>query len=100
MTNKIIDICVDRIITLDIGDKIRVWKVTGVYLGSVRQEDMVGLKCLDKHNGINGKVDIEEMFVPLDIIRLVLKNEVEQYLAYEKETKWQLDKLPNKEITE
>jgi len=79
---------VDRIITLDVGDKLRVWQVTSVGLGSVRQEHIVGIRVLDKHNGVNGTKDIYEMFVPLDIINLVLKTEVEQDVAYRKETEW------------
>ena len=76
---------------MEVGNKIRVFQITGVYLGSERREDMVGIKCLDKHNGVKGNgmegaIDVEEMFVPLDIIELVMETEVERFLAYRKET--------------
>ena len=39
------------IIRMDIGDRIRVWRVTGIYLGSVREEDLIGIECLDMYHG-------------------------------------------------
>ena len=59
------------IIRMDIGDRIRVWRVTGIYLGSVREEDCIGIECLDMYHGAAPK----EMMVPRHIIELVVCNE-------------------------
>lgn len=59
------------IIRLDIGNRIRVWRVVGMYLGSVREEDCVGIECLDMRHGAAPK----EMMVPRHIIELVVCNE-------------------------
>ncbi len=64
----------DDIIRLDIGKKIRVWKVTSVCLGSEREEDLIGIKTLDMRPGSNGAQVIKEMFVPRHIIEDVIKN--------------------------
>jgi len=46
---KAIIIEVDDIIRLDIGDRIRVWKVTSVCLGSAREEDLIGIETQKNH---------------------------------------------------
>ena len=64
---------VGDIIRLDIGNKIRVWEVVGIYLGSARQEDLVGLKSLDLHPGTNGPDVVDEMLVPREMVEAVSK---------------------------
>ena len=71
---------VDEIIRLDIGNRIRVWRVTGVYLGSAREEDIIGIECLDVHmpsdpSDGTGRSRMREMLVPRHIIELVVCNE-------------------------
>lgn len=79
---------IGRIIRVHTSNGIRVYQVTGVYLGSARQEHLVGIKVLDKYSGVNGKEDVKEMLVPVDIIEILLHRELEMDLNYEKETKW------------
>ena len=48
------------------------FRVTGVYLGSEKEEDLIGIECLDIGAGnCSGKV-IKEMLVPRDIIELMI----------------------------
>lgn len=47
-----------------------VWQVTGIYLGSTNQENMIGLKVLDKEQGdAHGKL-VPEMLVPEQLLYL------------------------------
>lgn len=67
------------IIRLDIGDRIRVWRVTSVCLGSVREEDLIGIETLDMRPGVvgegmKGAKIVKEMFVPRHIIEDVIRN--------------------------
>lgn len=57
----------------------RVWQVTGIYFGGTYQENLVGLKVLDRSvGGAHGK-NVPEMFVPEDFLYLpgVLGGDVE-----------------------
>ena len=68
------------IIRLNIGDRIRVWRITSVCLGSVKEESLVGIETLDMSpgavgDGIKGAKIVKEMFVPYPIIELVICNE-------------------------
>ena len=64
---------VGQIITLDIGPKIRVYQVTGVYLGSAKEENVIGLKCLDmKHSPETIMRTNGEMLVPQCFVELVI----------------------------
>lgn len=76
---------IDQIIRLDIGKNIRVWQVTGIYLGSESEEDTIGLKCLDRKMGV-----IKELLVPRHIIEVILCNDVNQknISAMKKEFCW------------
>ena len=72
---------VDDIIRLDIGKRIRVFRVTGVYLGSEREEDVIGIECLDMLPAtVNKRGDAKEMFVPRHIMELVVLNEGQHIL--------------------
>ncbi len=41
----------------------RVWRVIGIFLGALGQEDVVELSVLDKHNSTEGR-----MCVPVDLL--------------------------------
>jgi len=64
---------VGQIITLDIGPKIRVYRVTGVYLGSSKEENVIGLKCLDMKPSpeVHMRTN-DEMLVPQCFVELVM----------------------------
>ena len=63
------NINVGDIIRLEVGDKTRVWRVTGVYLGSVGEENVIGLESLDLRMGA-----CQELFVPMHIYELVVRH--------------------------
>lgn len=63
------NINVGDIIRLEVGDKTRVWRVTGVYLGSVREENVIGLESIDLRMGA-----CQELFVPMNIYELVVRH--------------------------
>lgn len=65
---------VGQILTLDTGRGIRVFRVKGVYLGATYQESVVGIETLDKRTATPDGVPSHEMFVPIDIIELVICN--------------------------
>ena len=66
---------VDDIIRLNTGKRIRVFRVTGVYLGSAVEEDIIGVECLDMNAGnVSGKVT-KEMLVPRHMVELAMCNE-------------------------
>jgi hypothetical protein len=65
---------VDQILTLDTGKGIRVFRVKGIYLGSTYQESVVGIETLDKKTATPDGIPANEMFVPLNIIELVICN--------------------------
>lgn len=67
---------VGQIVRLDIGDRIRVYQVTGVYLGSIKEENVIGLKCLDKKPSPETirRTDCE-LLVPECFIELVICQE-------------------------
>ncbi|MEN6379134.1 MAG: hypothetical protein ABFD15_06105 [Methanofastidiosum sp.] len=70
----------DRISLPINSDSTRYWEVTSVCLGSVQEEDLIGIKTLDKKPGIVGNgmqkaTTINEMFVPRHIIELVICNQ-------------------------
>ncbi len=65
---------VGQILTLDTGKGIRVFRVTGVYLGATYQESVVGIETLDKKRATPDGKEVYEMFVPLNIIELVICN--------------------------
>lgn len=64
------DIDIGDIIRLDIGQRIRVWQITGIYLGAEKEENVIGIKSLDMHMG-----GYEEFLVPKHIIDLVIFND-------------------------
>jgi len=66
---------VDEIIRLDVGQRIRVYRVTGIYLGSAREEDVIGIECLDMYPATHDGKTVKEMLVPRHIIELVVSNE-------------------------
>jgi len=48
---------------------IRAWRITGVYLGGVGQESVVGLEVADgRSNSHVGEDEVIEMFVPLALV--------------------------------
>lgn len=49
-------------------DGLRIWRVTGVYLGGHNQESVVGLYPLDKDAPSRGPEIISEMLMPLCLI--------------------------------
>ena len=66
---------VDDIIRLDTGKRIRVFRVTGIYLGAEQEEDVIGVECLDMKPANRSGVGVREMLVPRHMIELVLCNE-------------------------
>lgn len=45
-----------------------VWRVSGVYLGALGQEDVVGLQSVTRNPPTAHGEDIDEMFVPLALV--------------------------------
>ncbi len=57
----------------------QVWKISGVYLGAIGQESVVGLKSVIRNEATAHGHDIEEMFVPIDLVQdYVFQREVGQ----------------------
>lgn len=50
-------------------EEARIWRVTGVYLGAVGQEDVVGLEPLDKTPPHVGEETVAEMIVPTALVQ-------------------------------
>ena len=69
---------VDDIVRLDTGKRIRVFRVLGVYLGSDREEDVIGIECLDMRPASPDGIVTREMLVPRHIMELVVCNEKRQ----------------------
>ena len=75
-------------------EKTREWEVSCVCLGSTRQEDLIGIRALDKKPGVVGRgVHAEtmcEMFVPRHIIELVICNQhsIKMPLDVQMRTAW------------
>lgn len=44
-----------------------IWRVTGVYLGGLGHQDMVGLIPINRKLGCDGERSIEEMLCPLEL---------------------------------
>lgn len=66
---------VGQIITLDVGERIRVYEVRSIYYGSIREEDVIGLKCLDKKASQVTKCTKDELLVPLCFVEFILGRE-------------------------
>jgi hypothetical protein len=47
--------------------RCRVWKVTGIYLGSESTETLIGLSPVDMHPGSVHGNDVREMLVPREL---------------------------------
>ncbi len=52
------------------GDHVTyVWKISGVYLGAVSQESVVGLQAVTSNPATAHGLDIDEMFVPVALVQ-------------------------------
>ena len=71
-------------------ERTRRWQVTSVCLGSVQEEDLIGIKTLDKKPGTIGHATINEMLVPRHIIELVICNQhsIKMPLDVQMRTAW------------
>lgn len=47
----------------------KVWEIKGVYYGGISQESVVGLKSVTQQKPSAHGEDIEEMFVPIELIK-------------------------------
>ncbi len=60
---------VGDLIRIPFADRFRVWRVTGIHLGSAAEEDIVTLRVLDLKDGWAYGHRITELMVPLIMLR-------------------------------
>lgn len=63
----------DYIIKPDGAHEATIWRVSGVYLGALGHQDIVGLVPINRKHAIAHGEDLPEIFAPIEL--------VEQYLA-------------------
>lgn len=64
-----------KLIRIQVGQRYRVWKITGVFLGGVDSEGYVTLRRLDAMPGCVYGKNVYESVVPIDILRTHLRIE-------------------------
>lgn len=46
-----------------------IWQISGVYYGALGQESVVGLKSVARNSPVAHGKDIDEMFVPVELVQ-------------------------------